>query len=651
MTFSVPLTVNGTSLADVAAGLHDSSFISVAQSLVAYHWGASTVRLGWEFNGGWMPWAAGTNPQAYVAAYRHVVVLMRSVPGAQFTFDWCSSWGPNATAPDSVYPGDDVVDVIGMDVYNRYYDAADADPAHRWNTFLTASYGLNWLVAFAQLHGKPISIPEWGTGEWLVADGGTGGGDDPLFVTNMSLFLEANSAAYSSYWDISASGYNAEVSDGEHPLSGAALKAAFGTVLDLPGQVPWLGAGQAATATTISINFAPPNDGGIPTSYVILDRITGQGSWTTYGTVGWTGWQTVSGLLAGTSYDFEVYAVNASGNGAVSAPVTLATVGAPAAPTAPLPVPTPVPTPVPAPVPAPVAKAPLPPVPGQIPWIGMGQASTTTTISINFAPPNDGGTPSSYVILDRVTGQGAWTTYGAVGWTGWQTVSGLLPGTSYDFEVYASNAGGDGEASSVLTLATIGTPPPGQIPWIGAGQAATTTTISINFAPPNDGGTPSAYVILDRVTGQSAWTTCATVGWTGWQTVAGLLPGTSYDFEVYATNSGGSGEASSVLTLATLGTATPPPGQIPWIGIGQAATATTISINFAPPNVGGTPTSYLILYRNTGLGGWGTYGVVTWTGWQTVSGLSPGVSYDFQVTASNAGGSGAPSAVLTASTL
>jgi hypothetical protein len=427
MTFSMPLTVNGTPLSEVAAGLHDSSIIAVAKSLVQYNWGNSVIRLGWEFNGNWMPWAAGQDPVSYVKAYRHVVAVMRSVPGADFTFDWCTSWGQNSTAPDSVYPGDDVVDVIGMDVYNRYYATADANPTHRWNTLLTAQFGLNWLVSFAGLHGKMLSVPEWGTGEWTVADGGVGGGDDPLFVNNMALFLKANKAAYSDYWDINASGYNSEISDGEHPLAGAALKAAFGTLVNPPGTIPWIGAGQAATLTTVSINFAPPNDGGTPNSYVILYRVTGQTAWVEYGSVTWTGWQTMSGLSPGTSYDVRVYAQNESGVGGTSAVFTLATV-------------TPPPTGV---VP-----------PGAIPWIGVGQAATASSVSINFAPPNNGGNPTTYVLLGRVTGTSGWSKYDVYTWTGWQTVSGLAAATSYDFEVYASNAGGSGAPSAVLTLAT-----------------------------------------------------------------------------------------------------------------------------------------------------------------------------------------------------
>lgn len=542
MTFSVPLTVNGTPLADVAAGLHDSSFLSVAHSLVSNNWGSSVVRLGWEFNGSWMPWAAGSDPISYVAAYRHVVALMRSVPGANFKFDWCTSWGPNATAPDSVYPGDDVVDIVGMDVYNRYYSSADADPTHRWNTYLTASYGLDWLVSFSLAHGKPISVPEWGTGEWLVGDGGTGGGDDGLFVTNMSNFLKTNGAVYSDYWDISASGYDASVSNGEHPVAGAALKAAFGIAnspatspvatssIAPPGAILWIGVGDKPTPNSVSINFSPPYGGGAPSTFNILYRPSGTGTWSTYGSVKSVGWQTVGGLNPGTSYDVSVEAVNAGGSGPQSALITLSTQSSGATS--------------------------IPP-PGIIPWIGQGGASTTSSISINFSPPYGGGTASSYTILYRTTGSQSWATYGSVKSIGWQTLSGLQPATSYDVSMEAVNAGGSGPQSATLTLSTISSgttsaAPPGMIPWIGQGQGSTGTTISINFAPPNDGGTPTSYVIMIRVTGQTSWQTYGIVTWTGWQTISGLSPGTSYDTEVYARNAAGNGMVSGIYTDSTL---------------------------------------------------------------------------------------------------
>lgn len=234
VTMSVPLTVQGTPLADVVAGAHDKTYLAVARDMVDNGWAAAVVRIGWEFNGSWMPWAASRDPAGYVAAYRRVVALMRSVPGERFTFDWCCSCGRNAIAPDTVYPGDDVVDIIGMDVYTRYYNPLEAVPALMWKSLRGTPFGLDWLLSYSGAHNKRISIPEWGTGEWLVKDGGTGGGDNPEFIENMADFLQENHAAYSDYWDYRASDYDASVSNGEHPRTGEALRSLFGP--EVPGK-------------------------------------------------------------------------------------------------------------------------------------------------------------------------------------------------------------------------------------------------------------------------------------------------------------------------------------------------------------------------------------------------------------------------------
>ena len=191
-----------------------------------------------------------------------------------------------------------------------------------------------------------------------------------------------------------------------------------------------------------------------------------------------------------------------------------------------------------------------------MPVLSLGAAPTSTTISLSFPAPLSGGAPTSYVVQYRITGQSTWTVYGTVTWVGWQTITGLAPGTSYDAEVFARNAGGNGLPSSPITIATLPLATalatlPGSVPWIAAGDVPTATTLSINFAAPYSGGIVTSYVIQYRATGQSAWATYGTVSWIGWQTLSGLLPGTSYDVRVYATNAAGSGQPSAVFTEST----------------------------------------------------------------------------------------------------
>jgi hypothetical protein len=354
----------------------------------------------------------------------------------------------------------------------------------------------------------------------------------------MSNFMASNGAVYSDYWDINASGYNARVSDGEHPVAGAALKAAFAavppasspTVMPPPGPILWVGAAETPTPTSVSVNFSPPYGGGAPSHFVILYRTSGTSSWSTYGTAQCVGTQSLCGLKPGTSYDVSVMAVNAGGSGPQSAPISLSTLAPP-----------------------PPAAQP----PGPILWVGVGGSATATSLSINFSPPYGGGAPSSYTILFRKTGSSSWATYGSVASVGCQTLGKLQSGTSYNVSVEAVNAAGSGPQSAFLSLSTLSGASsaaalPGVIPWIGQGQASTNNTISINFCPPNVGGAPTGYVIMIRISGQSAWQKYGVVTWTGWQTLGGLVQGTSYDTEVYATNAAGSGQPSAVYTDSTL---------------------------------------------------------------------------------------------------
>lgn len=232
--WSVPMLVGGTTLAKGAAGEYDAQFIKLAQLLVSKGYGNSTIRLGWEFNGGWYVWAAKSDPTNWVKYWQRIVTTMRSVSGANFKFDWCSAQGTQQIAPDKLYPGDAYVDYIGRDTYNQTWTTNIVTPEQRWNEQVTMAYGLNWLKDFAKQHNKPITMAEWGTG---TRPDGHGGGDDGYFVTKMAQWMKDNNVAYHSYWDYPASDYNAKLSDGHQPNAGAAFLAAYKSVPDAPTNV------------------------------------------------------------------------------------------------------------------------------------------------------------------------------------------------------------------------------------------------------------------------------------------------------------------------------------------------------------------------------------------------------------------------------
>ncbi|HVU72257.1 MAG TPA: glycosyl hydrolase [Mycobacteriales bacterium] len=197
LAISLPLVPDdgSSSLADVAAGKADRYFRSFAQNLVAYHRGGSIIRLGWEFDGDWMKWAAW-DPTAYKAAFRRVVGVIRSVaPGV--SIDWCGNLGGSHTGhPDftELYPGDDVVDIVGVDAYDRQWFPVKDEAS--WKHYRTMSYGLDAWPAFAKAHHKKVSVPEWGLYPSET-------GDAAFYIAKMHTWFKnhASILAYESYFN------------------------------------------------------------------------------------------------------------------------------------------------------------------------------------------------------------------------------------------------------------------------------------------------------------------------------------------------------------------------------------------------------------------------------------------------------------------
>lgn len=221
LSVSVPmLTREGNpTLQQGRAGEFDSHFQNLARKLMENGFGASIIRIGWEFNGGWYRWTARGNVDDFKAYWRRIALAMRAVPGTRFRFDWCPTTTDGPT--EEAYPGDDVVDIVGLDVYNQSWPVID-DPVRRWGYLLHQPAGLEWHRAFAHAHGKPRSFPEWGTG---TRPDGHGGGDDPLFIRNMlAWFKQGDPVDYACYWNYRAPDYDAMVTDGRLPRAAEALR-------------------------------------------------------------------------------------------------------------------------------------------------------------------------------------------------------------------------------------------------------------------------------------------------------------------------------------------------------------------------------------------------------------------------------------------
>ncbi len=156
-----------------------------------------------------------------------------------------------------------------------------------------------------------------------------------------------------------------------------------------------------------------------------------------------------------------------------------------------------------------------------------------------------------------------------------------------------------------------------------------------------------SYTVQYRPSGTANWSAAPLVTAPSCD-VGGLLSATSYDFVVSASNATGVGAPSSIVSATTLAVAALP-GQVAGVATSNAS-PNGISLTWSSPESGGAPSSYAVQYRVTGTTPWYSGGSGLTSTSYAATGLSSGTSYDFEVFAVNALGSGPASNVETAST-
>ncbi|MFJ3667927.1 glycoside hydrolase family 26 protein [Streptomyces sp. NPDC090106] len=168
-----------------AAGRYDAHFRTLARRLVRLGARDTILVPGWEMNGITYTHRCGPDPRAWKRYWRRLVRAMRSVRGQRFRFEFTPNRGRDAIPWTRCYPGDRVVDIIGMDAY-------DAPRRLPFAGQLNEPYGLRAHVRFARAHRKPFSYPEWG----LYANG-----DDAAYVRGMLGWIARTRPLYHSITD------------------------------------------------------------------------------------------------------------------------------------------------------------------------------------------------------------------------------------------------------------------------------------------------------------------------------------------------------------------------------------------------------------------------------------------------------------------
>lgn len=214
----------------VVAGTRDALYRRIAGAILAASPRDDSricVRLPWEFNlasqslaahDGGGRWAA----RPYVAAWRRIASLFRQV-SRRFYFDWCPNIGEGGINPEQCYPGDDLVDVVSVDLYyqGKYDDQNLRDGGRSiFGYRVSQPFGLGWLASFGARHGKLIGVSEWGVDDDRAA----------IFAQLMAAWIIAQGARLShhNYWNRTDGGINARLTDGHLPNVARAYRAAFG---------------------------------------------------------------------------------------------------------------------------------------------------------------------------------------------------------------------------------------------------------------------------------------------------------------------------------------------------------------------------------------------------------------------------------------
>jgi Glycosyl hydrolase family 26 len=215
--WSIPLIPRGASLSEAAEGNYNKHYRRAAKILAKYRPRDPVlyIRTGWEFNGDWFPWSAHGQAEEFKRAFQNFVKVFKSV-SPRFRFEWNVNVGDVGMDPTTAYPGDEYVDIIGMNFYwNTSWDPSD--PVAAFNSMMYRKWGLKWHQDFAKAHGKPTAYSEWGV---MSNDGA-------VYIELVKEWFGKHDVVYQTYWNSDAD-FKGMLSKGEYPDTGNAYRASFG---------------------------------------------------------------------------------------------------------------------------------------------------------------------------------------------------------------------------------------------------------------------------------------------------------------------------------------------------------------------------------------------------------------------------------------
>jgi subtilisin len=227
-------------------------------------------------------------------------------------------------------------------------------------------------------------------------------------------------------------------------------------------------------ASSISLSWSTPADGGSPITGYRVWRGTTSGGEAQLTTVGVQNTYVDSAVVSGTTYWYQVVAVNAIGPSTRSNELSAKLVAKPSAPTL------------------------------------LGASSDGAAI-LSWTPPDSdgGGTISAYNVYRKI-GNGSEAFLAATAGDETTYVDfGLTNGTAYTYRVAALNAAGEGTKSNAVTVTPgVTVTAPGAPTNLHVSTSKTGTSLALRWAAPtNNGGSPiSSYFVYRMGPGETTFT-------------------------------------------------------------------------------------------------------------------------------------------------
>jgi hypothetical protein len=210
------------------------------------------------------------------------------------------------------------------------------------------------------------------------------------------------------------------------------------------------------------------------------------------------------------------------------------------------------------------------------------------------------------------------------------TLTGLTPGTPYDFDVVSANSLTLSSTSPNATFTTTGTAPGPVITNVGS-SGVMSGTATINWTTDE---ASTSVVNYGATTGYGTTSSLAPLVTTHSVTLTGLTPNTTYNFDVASANSANTATTSTNFTFTTTSNSAPPPviSYLSYWGI----TTTQATITWSTNNLANTAVAYGTTNALGQLSPVQT--TLSYSHGVTLTGLNPGTTYYF--VAQSADGSG-----------